>query len=93
MLTVIVYQISSNKTRSKLRKLLLDFGYAVQNGVFEFRLTKEQRARLTKDVKQFEDKLVTGDSIRLYNICGNCINKALIIGSNPITTDPLFYIV
>lgn len=93
MLTLIIYRISNSKTRNKLRKLLLGFGYAVQNSAFEFRLTKEQRIKLINSVKLFEDKLETGDSIRLYNICGSCLSKAVIIGQTPITIDPLFYIV
>lgn len=93
MLTLILYQISSSKTRRNLRKLLLGFGYSVQNSVFECRLTKTQRLKLIYAVKKYEDELESGDSIRLYNICGNCVNKAVILGGIPVTTDPLFYIV
>lgn len=93
MLTLIVYQVKSDKLRNKLRKLLLNFGNAVQNSVFEFRLTVEQRKQLVNKVTAFKEELNPDDSIRIYHVCRSCLSKAVIIGKKPITMDPLFYIV
>jgi CRISPR-associated protein Cas2 len=93
MITLIVYQIRNNRTRTRLRTLLLNYGKSVQNSVFEMRLTTPQRELLIKSIKEFENELIPDDSIRVYNICRNCLSKVYIIGKVPLTTDPLFYMV
>ncbi|MDP2209731.1 MAG: CRISPR-associated endonuclease Cas2 [Bacteroidota bacterium] len=93
MLTIVVYQIKKDKTRTKLRNLLLNHGYCVLNSVFEFRLTKQQQQQLIKKLNEFEELIEQGDGIRIYGVCSSCIKKAIIIGKNPLTIDPLFYIV
>ncbi|MBU1252727.1 MAG: CRISPR-associated endonuclease Cas2 [Bacteroidetes bacterium] len=93
MLTLIVYQIKNNRVRTRLRKLLLNFGNPVQNSVFEFRLTAQQRERLINAVKDLEKDLQPEDSLRIYYICRSCLSKVVIIGKKPVTANPLFYIV
>ncbi len=93
MLTLIIYQIKSDSLRRKIRRLLLNFGYSVQNSVFEFRLTKTQRISLINSLKQFEQLLGKQDSIRVYSVCQSCLKRSFVIGKKTITTDPLFYLV
>jgi CRISPR-associated endonuclease Cas2 len=93
MLTLIVYQIKSDRVRNKLRKILLNYGYAIQNSVFEFRLTVEQRQQLIGKVTAVKNDLSPEDSIRIYQVCRSCLAKVVIIGNKPITSDPLFYMV
>lgn len=93
MLTLIVYQVKSDRVRKKLRNLLLSFGKPVQNSVFEFRLTKEQRQQLINKVLLLKEELNPEDGIRIYQVCRTCVSKAIILGNKPIAHDPLFYIV
>ncbi|MHB8338309.1 MAG: CRISPR-associated endonuclease Cas2 [Ignavibacteriaceae bacterium] len=93
MLLLIVYQIKDAKVRARLRKLLLNYGNPLLNGVFELRLTKAQREKLVNAVKNYESLLQKEDGITIYNICSNCLQKTIIIGKKPITNDPLYYYV
>lgn len=92
-MTVIVYQIKSNRLRTKLRKILLSYGNPVQNSVFECRLSGSQFKELLKNIENIKAQLSESDSVRLYNVCKNCVSKTVIIGNKPIVTDPLYYIV
>jgi CRISPR-associated protein Cas2 len=92
-MTVIVYQIKSDQLRTKLRKILLSYGNPVQNSVFECRLSTSQFKELLKNIENIKTKFLESDSVRLYNVCKNCISKTVIIGNKPIVTDPLYYIV
>jgi len=93
MIHVIVYQIKNNRTRIRLRKVLLSYGNPVQNCVFECRLSNAQYKELLKNIFFVKEQLADSDSIRIYNVCKNCIAKTILIGNKPIATDPLFYIV
>ena len=92
-MTVIVYQVKSDRLRTKLRKILLSYGSPVQNSVFECRLSSSQFKEMLKSIENIKDLLLETDSIRLYNVCKNCVAKTIIIGNKPIVTDPLYYIV
>lgn len=92
-MTVIVYQVKSDRLRTKLRKVLLSYGSPVQNSVFECRLSASQFSDLLKNVENIKPQLSETDSVRIYNVCKNCISKTAIIGNKPIITDPLCYIV
>lgn len=90
---VVVYQIKSDRVRTKLRKILLSFGTPVQNSVFECRLNSSQFKDLLKNIENIKPMLSADDSVRLYNVCKNCISKTIIIGNKSIVTDPICYIV
>lgn len=92
-MTVIVYQIKSDRLRTRLRKVLLSFGNPVQNSVFECRLSTAQFKELLKCVENLKDQLSESDSVRIYNVCKNCIAKTVIIGNKPVISDPLCYII
>jgi CRISPR-associated protein Cas2 len=66
MLTVITYDVSNDKRRLKIAKLLGAFGDRVQYSVFEAHLDprdlKRLRARIRKVIEPFED------SVRFYKI-------------------------
>ncbi|MDP2303473.1 MAG: CRISPR-associated endonuclease Cas2 [Ignavibacteria bacterium] len=93
MLILVLYQIKKNTTRYKLRKLLLGYGYSVQDGSVEMRLTNEQRNKIIYEIKSFENLLEPGDNIRFYQICRSCIQKSFVLGGKSFTVDPLFYLV
>ena len=93
MLLLIIYQIKDAKVRARLRKLLLNYGNPVLNGLFELRLTKAQREKLICAVKNYESLLQKDDGITIYNICSNCLQKAIFIGKKSTSNDPLYYYV
>lgn len=79
MIYVISYDISSDRVRTKLAKLLEGYGVRIQYSVFECRLTEKRFKKLYKEVFQLTEKENEG-SVRFYFLCQNCENKIITIG-------------
>jgi CRISPR-associated protein Cas2 len=75
---VIAYDISSDRRRSKVHKVLSGFGQWTQFSVFECHLTAKQnvqlRDRLDKILRTDED------SVRFYSLCKDCMGKVETVG-------------
>lgn len=61
----VVYDISDDKERRKVDKLLKGYGFRIQKSVFECRLTRRTRDELTKRMEKLDIK--TG-FIKLYRL-------------------------
>lgn len=83
---LVVYDISSDKRRTKLRNTLLDFGTPVQYSVFECNLTKEDELRMKKAVERIIRP--KKDHVRYYTICANCLEKAAVMGGVDVLGTP-----
>lgn len=79
-LYVISYDITNNKIRNKLSKLLSGYGKRVQYSVFECHIKHEKYIALFELLKQIKINDET-DSIRIYKLCGNCAAKITTIGN------------
>jgi CRISPR-associated protein Cas2 len=93
MFYLISYDISDNKRRAKIAKLLEGFGQRVLESVFECDLNPRAytvlRTRLNKRIRPTE-----GDQMRIYRMCANCIGNAEVIGSGlPLEQSPQVYII
>jgi CRISPR-associated protein Cas2 len=91
-LYLISYDISPDKRRNKLAKLLTGFGSRVQFSVFECDLTVAQYARLRRRLGRLlvpED----GDSVRIYQLCAACVERVEIIGAGTIERTPDVWII
>ena len=75
---LIVYDISNQKERNKVSKILAGYGERVQESVFECRLSVAMRQRLTEKLETLE--VATG-FILLYRLFDNA--KRSIIGAAP----------
>lgn len=75
---VIAYDIHRDKTRTKVAKILKDYGLRVQFSVFESDYTKAELEEPISKIKRMIDKKT--DSIRVYQICKDCKAKSEIIG-------------
>jgi len=91
MFVVVSYDITNNRTRTRLAKKLADFGPRVQFSVFEGDINKNELMKLTRILSTI--KLEEKDSIRFYTLCSECKSKIKIWGSGKITEDKQFYIV
>ena len=92
MLYIISYDISVDKRRIKLAKLLEGFGQRVQYSVFECDLSEAQYQKLVKKLNRLlcPDE---GDSLRTYRLCATCSTTVTIVGKGPpIETSPDVYI-
>lgn len=83
---VITYDISCNKRRNKVAKLLEGYGQRVQYSVFECQLSdrkcQELQKRLQKRVKLSED------SIRFYPLSKHTLSGITIWGEPPLSSRP-----
>ncbi|MFZ3071223.1 MAG: CRISPR-associated endonuclease Cas2 [Anaerolineaceae bacterium] len=84
---VIVYDISNDKRRTKLHKLLKNFGSPVQYSVFECILSLAEIEKMKKDVKKILRPKT--DHLRYYSLCNACKKKVEIIGRVEIVEEKL----
>lgn len=78
-LYIIAYDISNDKRRTKVHKILSGFGEWTQYSLFECFLDKRDLVRLRArldDVLEPEE-----DSVRLYPVCAVCLDRVETVGS------------
>jgi CRISPR-associated protein Cas2 len=80
---LISFDISDDKNRRKVVKLLEDNAIRVQKSVFEAWLSDKQYIGLKSKCDQIINHLT--DSIRYYNLCQNCVNSIKISGKGIYT--------
>lgn len=68
-----VYDISSDRRRTKLHNTLLDYGTPVQYSVFECLLDEEGLARMKRAIGRAIRPRV--DRVRYYYLCQGCLEK------------------
>ena len=73
---VVVYDISSDRRRTKLHDALLDYGTPVQYSVFECLLDEEGLQRMKRAVRKVIRPRV--DRVRYYYLCQACLQKVEI---------------
>jgi CRISPR-associated protein Cas2 len=89
MQVVITYDISEDKRRTKIHKVLKSYGQWMQFSVFECVLTKTEYVRLRNRL----NKLIRAeeDSIRFYFLCECCQGKVERIGGESVRDDTVFF--
>lgn len=65
---VVCYDISDNKRRNQMEKLLERYLFRVQRSVFEAMLTKQKTKQLNQELARFAKD---DDNIRIYKINGS----------------------
>jgi CRISPR-associated protein Cas2 len=89
MFMTISYDISEDKRRTKIHKLLKSYGQWMQYSVFECDVTDAQyaklRVRLSQMIKPEED------SIRFYFLCACCQRKVERIGGEEVRDETIFF--
>jgi CRISPR-associated protein Cas2 len=91
MLYAISYDVVDDRRRLQVSHALLDYGERVQKSVFECNVELDQFALLVKRLGMIIN--AEEDSVRIYQICGNCKEKIQILGQGHVTEDPEVYIV
>ena len=89
MFCVVSYDISEDKRRTKIHKVLSSYGQWMQFSVFECDLTRAQYAKLLSRL----DKLISAetDSVRFYFLCECCQGKVERIGGEAVRDDSIFF--
>ena len=91
MYILISYDISDDKRRSKVAKLLEDYGIRVQYSAFECLLDEGALLSLRRQLQEVID--YQGDSIRFYRLCKRCRSAIDILGLGIIHSKEDFYII
>lgn len=91
MLTIISYDVPSDRRRARLAHVLEDFGLRVQFSVFEGRLDDDDLERLRKRIEK--EINAAEDRVRIYRICAECERKIELFGAGEVTVDPAVYVV
>lgn len=87
MFIVIAYDIVEDDRRTRLAKLLCDFGRRVQKSVFECTLNEKQFLDLKVKVEKHIDQDV--DTVRYYYLCKRCVPAVEFVGTgSPPDDDP-----
>ena len=83
---LIAYDMSNNKRRLKLAKLLESLGMRAQGSVFEGWLTGSELEYLIQNGKPL---IHDGeDSLRIYPVCRACHDKMILIGADTAAPEP-----
>ncbi len=87
MLTVIAYDISSDRARRYVAEILEEIGLRVQESVFEARLSRTQSDGLARRLRKHVGE---GDSIRFYPIAASRRERLLVLGTGVAAEDGPF---
>ncbi|HNS33531.1 MAG TPA: CRISPR-associated endonuclease Cas2 [bacterium] len=91
MFVIISYDITDDRRRNRVSKMLENYGTRVQYSVFECIIEKEQLEKIKVSAKSLID--LSTDSVRYYALCEACFKKVSILGAGEISSDPDFYVV
>ena len=90
MLTVFSYDVSSDKRRRRIARLLEDAATRVQYSVFETRMSRQKAEALCQ---RLAAHLGEGDSLRLYVIGHDGERRSRVFGDGlPFETDEGFWL-
>ena len=89
MLTVFAYDIADDRRRRRIAKVLEKRMVRVQESVFEARLTKAATTRL---VKSLERHLTIDDSLRVYAVAADGLERCHQHGGAPIMNDQDYWL-
>ena len=86
MLVIVSYDVSDDKRRTRLHKLLKGFGVAVQRSVFACDVRSAAYDLLR--VKAGREIEASDDSVHFYPLCSHCQAAAQRMGSGPTGEQP-----
>lgn len=77
MRLVVTYDISDNKIRNRIYRILEKYGAWKQYSVFELDITAVQRVELEDEIKS---EIESTDKVRIYSLCDRCVKNIADIG-------------
>jgi CRISPR-associated protein Cas2 len=83
---LLTYDITDDKRRLKIAKIMESVGDRVQHSVFEAYLSPQDLDKLLKRVKKV--LAAKEDSLRIYQLCGACREKVRTEGQGKVTEQP-----
>ncbi len=77
MRLAITYDISDNRTRTRVFKILESYGAWKQYSVFELEVSDIMRLQMEDEIKA---EIETGDKVRFYELCERCVAAITDLG-------------
>lgn len=77
MRLVVTYDISDDKIRNRVYRILEKYGAWKQYSIFELEITAVQRVELEDDINA---EIESTDKVRIYSLCDRCIKNIVDIG-------------
>ncbi len=78
MFVLISYDITNDRKRYRVMKLLKNYGHRVQKSVFECELEEHHLLRLREQIRK--EIVPEDDSVRYYILCRSCRDRVLLDG-------------
>jgi CRISPR-associated protein Cas2 len=91
MFVVVSYDIPEDKRRTKVMKLMKNYGAHVQYSVFECELRETAYKKMRERLKQLVSP--KHDSVRFYFLDEDAVKKIEVIGVKPVERAKEFYVV
>jgi CRISPR-associated protein Cas2 len=82
---VVCYDVVDDRTRTRLAKLMQNYGNRVQKSVFECTVDDRVYLRMKEQIEKLIDW--EEDSVRYYFLCGSCVKQVEISGWGAIRED------
>jgi CRISPR-associated protein Cas2 len=93
VIRVVSYDITDDRTRQQVSKILEGYLNRVQYSVFEGELEEERFTELQSKLEQEFDGSEDQSSIRFYTLCRHCLERTSVWGKGGIQIDPDHYLV
>ena len=77
MRLAVTYDISENRTRTRVFKILERYGAWKQYSVFELEISDIQRLKMEDEIK---GQIQAGDKVRIYQLCERCVGAITDLG-------------
>lgn len=77
---LIAYDITDDRRRRLIVKLLMNYAYRIQFSIFEFTATESIAQKIYEKVKRIIEE--NEDSVSIYELCSEDWNKRIRLGVN-----------
>lgn len=88
-LWMIAYDISNDRIRREVRKILKNHGTRVQYSIFECSLRNREKIELQTQLTGLIEK---SDSLRWYPLCSWCRDRIIMQGQGTTSKNPDYYL-
>ena len=85
---IVAYDMSSDKRRNKVHKILSGFGQWTQFSLFELFITDKELVLLQNKLEKVLN--AEKDSVRFYPLCAACLKGVETVGSEPPREPKIF---
>ena len=90
LFVVVSYDIPDDRRRTRVMKMLKDYGAHVQYSVFECDLKPKDLKRMRERLERLIDK--RQDNVRFYRLCEDCLRHRQVVGRERVQPLEDFYV-